>query len=54
MIVTAGALDTHVHFICPQLITKRSRRRDDALGGGTGPNHGTLATTVTPAPSRCR
>jgi urease len=53
MIVTAGGLDTHVHFICPQLV-------DDALasgvttlyGGGTGPNHGTLATTITPAPSQ--
>ena len=48
-IVTAGAIDAHVHFICPQQI-------DDALaagvttiiGGGTGPSHGTLATTCTP------
>src|SRR5271163_2964192 len=50
-IVTAGGIDTHVHFICPQQI-------DDALaggvttliGGGTGPAHGTFATTCTPGP----
>jgi urease subunit alpha len=52
MIVTAGGIDSHVHFICPQLI-------DDALanglttllGGGTGPATGTLATTCTPGPA---
>ncbi|MEG4644733.1 urease subunit alpha [Paracoccus sp. APAP_BH8] len=50
-ILTAGAMDAHIHFICPQQI-------DDALhsgittmlGGGTGPAHGTLATTCTPGP----
>ncbi len=50
-ILTAGGLDVHIHFICPQQI-------EDALasgvttmfGGGTGPAHGTLATTVTPGP----
>ncbi len=50
-IVTAGGFDSHIHFICPQQI-------DDALmsgvttllGGGTGPAHGTLATTCTPGP----
>ncbi len=50
-IVTAGGIDTHIHFICPQQI-------DDALaggittmiGGGTGPSHGTFATTCTPGP----
>ena len=50
-IITAGGFDCHIHFICPQQI-------DDALhsgittmlGGGTGPAHGTLATTVTPGP----
>jgi len=50
-ILTAGAFDSHIHFICPQQI-------DDALmsgvttllGGGTGPAHGTLATTCTPGP----
>ena len=49
LIATAGAIDTHIHFICPQQI-------DHALfsgvttmiGGGTGPADGTLATTVTP------
>lgn len=51
MIVTAGGIDTHVHFICPQQI-------DDAvasglttmIGGGTGPATGTFATTCTPGP----
>jgi urease subunit alpha len=51
MIVTAGGIDSHIHFICPQQI-------DDALangvttmlGGGTGPATGTLATTCTPGP----
>jgi urease subunit alpha len=50
-ILTAGGIDTHIHFICPQQI-------DDALaggittmiGGGTGPSHGTFATTCTPGP----
>ena len=50
-ILTAGGFDCHIHFICPQQI-------DDALhsglttmlGGGTGPAHGTLATTCTPGP----
>ena len=50
-IITAGGFDSHIHFICPQQI-------DDALhsgittmlGGGTGPAHGTLATTITPGP----
>jgi urease subunit alpha len=51
LILTAGGFDSHIHFICPQQI-------DDALhsgittmlGGGTGPAHGTLATTCTPGP----
>jgi len=50
-IVTAGGVDAHIHFICPQQV-------DEALysgittmiGGGTGPAHGTLATTCTPGP----
>jgi urease subunit alpha len=50
-ILTAGGFDSHIHFICPQQI-------EDALhcgvttmlGGGTGPAHGTLATTCTPGP----
>jgi len=53
LIVTAGGVDTHVHFICPQ-------QADDALasglttfvGGGTGPSTGTKATTCTPAPAQ--
>ncbi|MGB4062633.1 MAG: urease subunit alpha [Azonexus sp.] len=51
MIVTAGGIDSHIHFICPQQI-------DEALysgvttmiGGGTGPATGTFATTCTPGP----
>jgi urease subunit alpha len=50
-ILTAGGMDSHIHFIAPQ-------QMDDALhsgvttcfGGGTGPAHGTLATTCTPGP----
>jgi urease subunit alpha len=50
-IITAGGIDTHVHYICPQQI-------DEALysglttmmGGGTGPSAGTTATTCTPGP----
>ncbi len=50
-ILTAGGFDSHIHWICPQQV-------DDALmsgvttmlGGGTGPAHGTLATTCTPGP----
>ena len=50
-ILTAGGMDAHIHFICPQ-------QTEDALhsgittmlGGGTGPSHGTLATTCTPGP----
>lgn len=50
-IITAGGFDSHIHYICPQQI-------EDALmgglttmlGGGTGPAHGTLATTCTPGP----
>jgi len=49
--LTAGGMDAHIHFICPQ-------QAEDALhsgvttllGGGTGPAHGTLATTCTPGP----
>lgn len=53
MIVTAGGVDTHIHFICPQ-------QAEDAVasgvttfvGGGTGPSTGTKATTCTPGPSQ--
>ncbi|KAJ1727450.1 Urease, partial [Coemansia biformis] len=48
-IVTAGALDVHVHFICPQLIEEALGSGITTLvGGGTGPNTGTNATTCTP------
>ena len=48
-IVTAGGIDTHVHFICPQQIDEAiSSGVTTLIGGGTGPAHGTLATTCTP------
>ncbi|KAB2624895.1 urease-like [Pyrus ussuriensis x Pyrus communis] len=51
MIVTAGAIDCHVHFICPQLAYEAiSTGITTLLGGGMGPATGTRATTWTPAP----
>ncbi|KAL1804530.1 hypothetical protein ACET3Z_033177 [Daucus carota] len=51
MIVTAGAVDCHVHFICPQLAHEAiASGITTMVGGGTGPSHGTRATTCTPAP----
>jgi urease alpha subunit len=48
-IVTAGAIDSHIHFICPQQIeTALSSGVTTMIGGGTGPATGTNATTVTP------
>ena len=48
-IVTAGAVDCHVHFICPQLVDEALGAGVTTLiGGGTGPAEGTKATTVTP------
>ena len=48
-IVTAGGVDAHVHFICPQLVeTALSGGLTTLLGGGTGPATGTDATTCTP------
>ena len=48
-IVTAGGVDTHIHFICPQLIEEAlSSGITTMLGGGTGPATGTFATTCTP------
>ena len=48
-IVTAGAIDAHSHFICPQQIEHALFSGvTTMLGGGTGPAHGTLATTCTP------
>src|SRR6266852_2854287 len=48
-IVTPGGLDTHIHFICPQIVTEAiSAGLTTLLGGGTGPATGTAATTCTP------
>ncbi|MDS0133349.1 MULTISPECIES: urease subunit alpha [unclassified Amycolatopsis] len=48
-ILTAGGIDCHVHFICPQLVdTALAAGLTTLVGGGTGPNEGTKATTVTP------
>ncbi|MEP6615609.1 MAG: urease subunit alpha [Ginsengibacter sp.] len=49
LIVTAGGIDSHIHFICPQLIDRALFSGiTTMLGGGTGPADGTRATTVTP------
>ena len=51
VIVTAGGIDSHIHFICPQLIeTALASGVTTMLGGGTGPAAGTNATTCTPGP----
>src|SRR5947207_7037823 len=51
MIVTAGGIDSHIHFICPQQIDEAlSSGVTTMLGGGTGPATGTFATTCTPGP----
>ncbi|KAL5726803.1 urease [Ranunculus cassubicifolius] len=51
MIVTAGAIDCHVHFICPQLAYEAiSSGITTLVGGGTGPANGNRATTCTPSP----
>ncbi|WP_321448303.1 urease subunit alpha [uncultured Cohaesibacter sp.] len=50
-IITAGGMDAHIHFICPQQIEEALMSGiTTMLGGGTGPAHGTLATTCTPGP----
>ncbi|WP_422372980.1 urease subunit alpha [Hoeflea sp.] len=50
-ILTAGGFDSHIHFICPQQIEEALMSGlTTMLGGGTGPAHGTLATTCTPGP----
>ena len=50
-ILTAGGFDAHIHFICPQQIEEAlTAGVTTMLGGGTGPAHGTLATTCTPGP----
>ena len=51
MIVTAGGIDTHIHFICPQQVDEAlASGITTMIGGGTGPATGTNATTVTPGP----
>jgi len=50
-ILTAGGFDSHIHYICPQQIEEALMSGvTTMLGGGTGPAHGTLATTCTPGP----
>ncbi|MGA2188044.1 MAG: urease subunit alpha [Steroidobacteraceae bacterium] len=51
MILTAGGIDTHIHFICPQQIDEAlTSGVTTMIGGGTGPAAGTSATTCTPGP----
>ena len=55
MILTAGGIDSHIHFICPQQIDEALYSGvTTMLGGGTGPATGTLATTSTPGPEHIR
>jgi urease subunit alpha len=52
LIVTAGGIDCHIHFICPQQIDEAlASGVTTMMGGGTGPATGTFATTCTPGPS---
>jgi len=54
-IVTAGGIDTHVHFICPQQVEEALFSGvTSMMGGGTGPAAGTTATTCTPGPWHIR
>ena len=54
-IVTAGGIDTHIHFICPQQIEEALFSGiTTMMGGGTGPASGTTATTCTPGPWHIR
>src|SRR5438874_8293348 len=51
MLVTAGGIDSHIHFICPQQIEEALMSGvTTMIGGGTGPATGTFATTCTPGP----
>ena len=48
-ILTAGGIDCHVHFICPQIVpTALGSGVTTLIGGGTGPAEGSKATTITP------
>lgn len=50
-IITAGAIDAHVHFICPQQVEEAlAAGTTTMIGGGTGPSAGTNATTCTSSP----
>jgi urease subunit alpha len=50
-ILTAGAIDAHIHFICPQQVEEAlASGVTTMVGGGTGPATGTAATTCTPGP----
>lgn len=54
-ILTAGGLDTHIHFICPQIATEAiAAGLTTLLGGGTGPASGSCATTCTPSPNHLK
>lgn len=51
LIVTAGTIDAHIHYICPQQVTEAlAVGTTTMIGGGTGPSAGTNATTCTPSP----
>lgn len=51
LIVTAGAIDAHIHYICPQQVQEAlASGTTTMIGGGTGPSAGTSATTCTPSP----
>jgi N-acetylglucosamine-6-phosphate deacetylase len=55
LILTAGGIDTHVHFICAQLCDEAiAAGLTTLLGGGTGPATGTMATTCTPSPEHLK
>ena len=55
MVVTAGGIDTHIHFICPQQIEEALMSGvTTMIGGGTGPATGTFATTCTPGPENIK
>ena len=52
-ILTAGGIDGHVHFICPQIVDQAvAAGMTTLIGGGTGPSEGTRATTCTPSAAR--
>ena len=55
LLLTAGGMDSHVHFICPQLCEEAlASGITTLLGGGTGPSSGSCATTCTPGPAHMK